>query len=141
VVERMGVQFRDKSIVVSVDAAEGVPPARGDFDRFSQVLTNLLGNALQYTPEGGSVHVSVQRDHEAVRVSVRDSGVGLAPEDVERVFQRFYRVDKSRARASGGSGVGLTIARSLVEAQGGRMWAESPGLGRGSSFIFTAPIA
>ncbi len=141
VVERMGVQFRDKAIAVSVDVAEGVPHVQGDFDRFGQVLTNLLGNALQYTPEGGTVHVAVQRDDHAVRVAIRDSGVGLAPADLERVFQRFYRVDKSRARASGGSGVGLTIARSLVEAQGGRLWAESAGPGLGSTFSFTLPTA
>jgi histidine kinase len=107
----------------------------------SQVLTNLLGNALQNTPNGGKVHVSASLTREGVQFAVADSGIGLTPENLERIFQRFYRVDKSRARSSGGSGIGLTICRYLVEAHHGRIWAESAGLGKGSTFYFTLPIA
>ncbi len=134
-------QFADHGIALAVSLPEGALRVRADFDRARQVLLNLLGNALQYTPEGGQVTLTVTAERDAARFSVADTGVGLAGEDLQRVFQRFYRVDKSRARASGGSGIGLTIARHLAEAHGGRLWAESAGPGRGSTFHFTLPLA
>lgn len=100
-------------------------------DRLSQVLFNLIGNALQYTPPGGQVTVTARRQGDEVQVNVQDSGVGIAAENLMHVFDRFYRVDRSRSRISGGSGIGLTIARYLVEAHGGRIWVESPGEGKG----------
>ena len=88
-----------------------------------------------------SVTIQAARLDAAIRFSVQDTGVGLTPDDLTKVFQRFYRVDKSRARASGGSGIGLTIAQHIVEAHGGQIWAESPGLNQGSTFSFTLPLA
>ena len=85
--------------------------------------------------------VRLAHEDAAVRFSVQDTGIGLEPGDLNRIFQRFYRVDKSRSRTSGGSGIGLTIARYLVEAHGGHIWAESAGAGQGSSFHFTLPLA
>lgn len=141
VVERMLPQFREKAIRLEADLPPHLPLVRADHDRASQVLTNLLGNALQYTPPGGEVRVSVETEGGLLRVSVRDTGIGLAPEEQERIFQRFYRVDKSRARASGGSGIGLTVARHLAQAQGGHIAVESAGPGKGSRFMFTLPLA
>ena len=109
--------------------------------RIGQVFTNLVGNALQYTPQAGRVVISAVAEADFVRISVADTGAGLAIEHLEHVFDRFYRVDKSRSRAAGGSGIGLTIARYLVEAHGGRIWAESSGEGQGSTFTFTLPVA
>ena len=107
-----------------------------------QVLTNLTGNALQYTPEGGRVTIIAKRINGEVEISVRDTGIGIPPEHLAHIFDRFYRVDKSRSRqAGGGSGIGLTIARALVEAHGGRIRAESAGEGQGSTFTFTLPVA
>jgi signal transduction histidine kinase len=103
------------------------------------VLTNLLTNALRYTPAGGEVEVTAARDGNAVAFAVRDTGVGLAPEHLAHVFERFYRVDTSRSRALGGSGVGLTIAQALVESMGGTIQAASDGLGNGATFSFTLP--
>jgi histidine kinase len=114
---------------------------QADHDRLNQVLTNLIGNALQYTSQGGSVTVRAVLVDGEVRVTVTDSGIGIAAEHLAHIFDRFYRVDKSRARSGGGSGIGLTIARFLVEAHGGRIWAESPGPGQGSTFTFTLPVA
>jgi histidine kinase len=111
-----------------------------DEDRIVQVLINLLGNALQYTPTGGKVIVAASQKGGEVEISVKDTGIGIAPEHLPHLFTRFYRADKSRSRAGGGSGIGLTIARYLVEAHSGRIWATSPGLGKGSTFAFTLPL-
>ena len=136
---RLQPQFAEKHVALTSDMPAELPPVRADADRIAQVLTNLLGNALQYTPEGGVVSVTARTAGHNVEFSVRDTGVGLAPDDLSRIFQRFYRADKSRARASGGSGIGLTIAWHIIEAHGGRIWAESPGLQQGSTFYFTLP--
>jgi signal transduction histidine kinase len=140
-IERMRPQFQDKRITLSTDMPAELPPVNADPDRTAQILTNLLGNALQYTPSGGEVRVTAARDGGYVRFSVCDSGMGLESVELERIFQRFYRVDKSRSRVSGGSGIGLTVAKYLVEAQGGEIHATSEGIGQGSCFHFTLPLA
>jgi histidine kinase len=106
------------------------------------VLINLIGNAIAYTPVNGSVTISGSWRGDKVKIAVTDTGIGITPEHLPHVFDRFYRVDKSRSRqAGGGSGIGLTIARHLVEAHGGSIWVESAGEGQGSTFIFTMPAA
>lgn len=140
-IERMRPQVAEKEISLAAEVPSSIPMVKIDPDRIGQVLTNLLGNALQNTPSGGHVEISAVEKNCTVEITVRDSGIGLAPENLERIFQRFYRVDKSRSRSSGGSGIGLTICRYLVEAHQGRIWAESPGLGQGSVFRFNLPIA
>ncbi len=139
VTARLQPQFAEKDVTLTVDLSANLPPVRADEDRIEQVLTNLLGNALQYTPEHGAVTVSARMAADAVEFAVHDTGIGLEPDDLTHIFQRFYRVDKSRSRASGGSGIGLTIARHIVEAHEGAIWAESPGLEQGSTFYFTLP--
>lgn len=139
--ERLGAGFAGKGVELEVDSADGLPPVRADEGRAVQVLTNLLANALRYTPSGGRVVVKAARRGDSVEFTVADNGVGIAAEHLPHVFERFYRADASRSRAAGGSGIGLTIARHLVEAQGGRIRAESPGRGRGAVFSFTLPIA
>lgn len=141
VAARLAPQYADKNVTLVADPPPLLPKLLADQDRVEQVLTNLLGNALQYTPSGGSVTVHLTPVDSMLRFSVQDTGVGLTAEDLTRVFQRFYRVDKSRARRSGGSGIGLTIARYLVEAHGGQIWAESAGPDQGSTFHFTLPLA
>ncbi len=138
-IDRLSPAFADKGLTLSSDIPAGVPHIRADPDRAIQVLSNMLSNALRYTPAPGDVHLAVRPIGGAVEFSVLDSGIGIAPEDLPRVFERFYRVDKSRSRALGGSGIGLTIAKALVEAMGGRMWADSPGPGQGATFTFTLP--
>jgi histidine kinase len=134
-------QFEGKGVLLEQDLGSGPLTVLADYDRIRQVLLNVAGNALQYTPAGGSVTVSLRREDGMAHFSVRDTGAGLAPGSLEAIFERFYRVDKSRARASGGSGLGLTIARYIVTEHGGRIWAESDGPGRGSTFHFTLPLA
>ncbi len=142
VMKRLGPQFESKRISLDFKLASDLPHVLADEDRAIQVLTNLVGNALRYTPEGGAVTVSVTQHDNEIQFAVRDNGIGISSEHLPHIFDRFYRVDKSRSRrAGGGSGIGLTIARALVEAQGGRIWVESDGEGSGSTFTFTLPIA
>ena len=141
VTKRLPPQAQAKRISLDLELSPDLPPLLADEDRAIQILTNLTGNALQYTPEGGRVTISAKRLNDEIQISVSDTGVGIPPEHLPHIFDRFYRVDKSRSRqAGGGSGIGLTIARALVEAQGGRIWVESAGEGQGSAFNFTLPI-
>jgi histidine kinase len=141
VTKRLGHQFDEKQVTLTLSLPRDPILVLADEDRAIQVLTNLIGNALQYTPSNGEVTVSIERDNKEARISVRDNGFGIPAEHLKHIFDRFYRVDKSRSRARGGSGIGLTIAKHLVEAHGGKIWAESAGENRGSVFIFTLPLA
>jgi len=129
-----------KEISLSLDLPDGLPLVKIDWQRVNQVLHNLLENAVAYTPKGGSISVAAAELDGWVEVSVADTGEGIPAEDLPNIFERFYRVDKSRARVTGGSGLGLTIARRLIEAHGGRVTVESK-LGKGSCFSFTLPVA
>jgi histidine kinase len=139
---RLSAPCAAKGVSLTLDLPPDLPPVRADTDRLLQVLTNLLGNALQYTPAGGRVTLSAEKRGREVLIRVTDTGIGIPPEHLPHIFDRFYRVDKSRSRqAGGGSGIGLTICKHLVEAHGGRIWAESAGEGQGSIFTFTLPVA
>ncbi len=137
--ERLRLQFEDKGVALHLALDPTLPPVQVDPARLTQVMLNLLGNALQYTPERGQVTVTAGAGREGVIITVADTGIGLAAADLPHIFERFYRVDKSRSRAGGGSGIGLTISRHLVEAHGGSLTAASPGSGRGSTFSIILP--
>ena len=142
VTKRLGPRFESKHISLGMELPPDLPRILADEDRVIQILTNLTGNALQYTPERGKITISAKRLNDEVQISILDTGIGISPEHLSQIFDRFYRVDKSRSRqAGGGSGIGLTIARALVEAHGGRIWVESAGDGNGSTFAFTLPAA
>lgn len=136
-------QAQALGLTLSVEPPPPLPPVYADRDRAAQVVANLLGNALRYTPAGGQIVVRCGRQARpsAVWVEVADTGIGIAADDLPYIFERFYRVDRSRSRESGGSGIGLTIARHLAWAMGGELRAASPGLGQGSTFTFALPIA
>ena len=129
-----------RSIELVAEADEPVR-LRGDRARVAQVIDNLVGNAIRYTPEHGIVRVRLGPRGDAAQVSVSDTGPGLTQDQLAQVFERFYRVDPSRSRDVGGSGLGLAIAKALSEAMGGRIWATSPGAGRGSTFHLELPVA
>ena len=134
-------QYLEKGVDLSNEVGDDLPLVLADEDRIGQVLLNLIGNGLQYTPPGGSVRITSRSVEGFVETSVEDFGIGINPDDIPHIFTRFYRVDKSRSRVGGGSGIGLTIAKHLVEASGGQIWAKSPGIGKGSTFSFTLPKA
>lgn len=139
--EPLAGQFAEKGLELSLHVSDELPDVQADPVRAVQILTNLLVNALRYTPAPGHVKVDVGTQEGAVAFRVSDSGMGLSSEQLAHIFERFYRADKSRSRAQGGSGIGLTIARSLAQAMGGNIQVESAGLGQGSSFLLTLPQA
>lgn len=126
-------------IELSEDVPEDLPTVFADAERVYQVLFNLLDNAVRFTPAGGRVRVTAAGHNGSVDVAVADTGPGIQEEHLPRLFDRFYRVDTSRSRGEGGTGIGLAIARSVVEAHGGRIWAESEP-GKGSTFTFELPV-
>jgi histidine kinase len=145
VVQRVVVQLQPQLIgqclEVAVEGAGQAVEVLADPDRTAQILVNLIGNAIRYTPDDGCITVRVQREEGQARVAIEDTGVGIPVEALPYLFERFYRVDHSRSRASGGSGIGLTIARHLAWAMGGDVTASSPGLGQGSAFTLTLPLS
>jgi histidine kinase len=140
-VARLGHQYGEKGVDLVIELDADLPNVLADQDRIEQVLLNLVGNALQYTPAGSKVWIRACHQGNEVRVSVTDTGIGIPAEHLPHLFTRFYRVDRSRSRAGGGSGIGLTIAKFLVEAHEGRIEAHSAGPGQGSTFTFTLPTA
>ncbi len=163
-VARLRPQFADKQVSLKMNIPSDLPVIALDPARMTQVLLNLLGNALQYTPPGGQVTVecsvsshqlsvidehrlpntvreAVAQRHHRLLTTVTDTGIGLMADQLPHIFERFYRVDKSRSRAGGGSGIGLTISKHLVEAHNGRLIATSPGLNQGSTFTIILPVA
>jgi len=124
-----------RRITLSVDAAHGTKQVYGDRDRLKQVLVNLVDNALKYNHEGGAVRIRTSIAGESVRIGVEDDGVGISAEHLDRIFERFYRVDKERSRDAGGTGLGLAIVKHIVEAHGSAITVESVP-GRGTTFSF-----
>ena len=134
--------YADKGVQLTAESDGELPQVQVDPDRLGEVLANLLENALRHTATGGTVGISARRNGAGtVQLAVSDSGEGIAPEHLARVFERFYRADRARDRAHGGSGIGLAIAKAIVEGHGGRINAESAGPGTGSTFRVTLPAA
>ena len=138
-VEAVRPRAEAKGVALSLEVEAPLPTVELDVTRIAQVLGNLLENAITHTPEGGRVSVSAQSRTGQAAISVSDTGPGIAPEDLPRLFDRFYRGDPSRSRSTGGAGLGLTIARRLIEAHGGTIEADSA-LGQGSRFTVCLPI-
>jgi two-component system phosphate regulon sensor histidine kinase PhoR len=138
VLQRLAPQTERAHLAVDFEAEPHMPSFIGDRDRVDQVLLNLVHNAIKFTPSGGTISLSAKQDGEFIEFQVRDSGVGVDPEDMPRLFERFYKAD--RARRSQGTGLGLAIAKHIVQVHDGAIWAE-PNLPRGTAFIFRLPIS
>ena len=136
--QSLSAQAEGKRVRLTGHVPESVPQVVADPQRLQRVLYNLVQNALRHTPADGTVAVQAEDAGAEVRVSVSDTGEGIALDDLPLIFERFHRADRARSRAHGGAGLGLTIARGIVEAHGGRIWAESAP-GRGSTFTFALP--
>jgi two-component system sensor histidine kinase VicK len=126
VADRFSFQLKQRSIDISIEVEPDISKVLVDPDQIDQVLDNLVSNAIKYTPEGGRIHIrAAKRDEEWIEVTVEDTGIGIPKKDLERIFERFYRVDKARSRSMGGTGLGLSISREIVRAHGGTIQLES----------------
>jgi two-component sensor histidine kinase len=132
-----------KSIRLKMEIPEKLPSAYGDREKIEQILTNLVANATKFTPEGGEISVSAtlfDEEKDMVAISVKDSGIGIPRDELEKIFEKFHQVEDSLRRSVTGTGLGLAITKGLVEAHHGRIWAQSD-IGKGSTFTFTLPVA
>jgi PAS domain S-box-containing protein len=132
--------FKAKGIEIRINCHPGTVAIMADRKKLIRVMDNLLGNALKFTPNKGTVEISIEKADHFLEVSIADSGIGLAPQHLEKVFGRFYQVDSSYTRSCGGIGMGLSIAQDIIAAHGGKIWAESEGLGKGTRIIFALPL-
>jgi len=132
---------REKNITLSTNIAEGLPNANIDGGRIDQVISNLISNAIKNTPPDGNINVlaSLTEDNQSILISVTDTGEGIPKEHLPHIFERFYRVDEARSRKAGGAGLGLAIAKQMIELQGGKIWVSNT-QGEGSTFNFTVPL-
>jgi len=128
----------EKGLKFTSEIPEDIPKANADEHLLTQVLINLLDNAIKYTEEGGQITISAKTLESEIQVDVQDTGIGIRESDTERIFERFYRVDKSRSRELGGTGLGLSIVKHIIQQHGGSIWVESQ-LGQGSTFSFVLP--
>jgi two-component system, cell cycle sensor histidine kinase PleC len=133
---------RDKALALQLDTdASPEFEIEADHTRLRQVMINLVGNAIKFT-EAGGVTISTARQDGCIRINVRDTGIGVLPEQAQMIFEEFGQVDTSTTRKAGGTGLGLPISRKLIELHGGRLWVESTGVrGEGSTFIIELPVA
>ena len=133
-------RFGEKGVELVAKVSSDEPPVWADPQRLAQVLGNLIENALRHTPPGGRVEVSARTDHDELTLRVADTGEGIPAEHLPHLFERFYRVDAARNREHGGAGIGLAIAKALVEAHGGHITATSDGPGTGTAFTIRLPL-
>ncbi len=138
VADLLGPQLKDKDLSLKVELPSGLPPLHADEGRLQRVLVNLLSNAIRYTPQGGTITVRAKRTDAALQVEVIDTGYGIAPEDLSKLFSEFFRADNPVNRERKGTGLGLVLVKRIIEAHGGRIWVTSQ-LGKGSTFSFTLP--
>ncbi len=136
--DRLYLQVERSGLQLSIDCPDDLPQITADAFRLQQVIVNLIHNAIKFTPEGGKVIVSAALEDQSIKFSVSDTGKGISSSDLPRIFERFYKVDRSRS--SSGTGLGLAIARHTVEAHNGKIWVEST-VGKGSTFSFVIPLA
>jgi signal transduction histidine kinase len=134
------IQARQKRVNLVMEIQSDLPMTVGDSVKLKRVVINLVGNAIKFTSEGGETKIRAFSEGNNIRVEVSDNGIGIEKENLEKIFEKFYQVDSSATRATGGIGMGLTICKELIALHGGQIWAESEGLGKGSKFIFTLPV-
>jgi signal transduction histidine kinase len=140
VLESMQAQAGAKGVSLKGIFYEDLPIIKGEMNKLQRVITNLVQNAIRHTPSGGSISLETQIAPEGIRVEVSDTGEGIAPEDLPHIFEQFFRGEKSRSRETGGAGLGLAIAKRIVEAHHGRIWVESQ-VGQGTRFSFILPAS
>ncbi len=139
-IEEIKTLAKEKQIEISYFLPSEEIEIYCDPEQIERVIMNLLTNSIKYTQEGGKVSVKFKKLEKEIKLIVEDNGRGIAKEHLENVFDRFFRVDQSLNRKESGAGLGLSICKKIIELHGGKIWAESEGLGKGSRFIFTLPL-
>ena len=140
-VDRWKPQMLRAGLEARLEVMPELPPVVGDRKRLAEALDNLLSNIVKFSPRGGQATIRLRAQHELIHAEITDTGIGIPPDKLGRVFNRFYQVDGTSRRRFGGAGVGLALVQKIVEAHGGRVWAESPGLGQGSTVHLVLPVA
>lgn len=140
VLDLIQARAQDKGLDITVDVAPDVPRVTANLEHIKQIWTNLISNAIKYTPDGGKVFITLKAEGDQVRGIVRDTGIGMTPEEMSHIFENFYRTERAKAMSHHGTGLGLSIVKGLMERYGGRIWVESE-VGKGSTFTFELPQA
>ncbi len=138
VADLISIQCKEKEIELLTENPEALPKVMADRSQIERVLINLLGNAVKFTPRQGKIIIRISEEHGRVKVDIQDSGIGMPPEAIERIFDEFYRVDNEINQHVKGTGLGLSLVKHIVEAHQGRIWVTST-QGKGSTFSFTLP--
>ena len=131
---------KDKEITITMDIANGLPHFSGDRGGMEALFINLISNAIKYTPKQGNIQISLHQAGKDIRFKVVDNGIGIPPEDLDRVFEKFYRIKTEQTRSVSGSGLGLSIVKGIVDAHNGSIHVESE-VGKGTTFIVSLPVA
>ena len=139
VVRKLSIDAANHNHELTLEKKSDIPPFYGDRDRIEQVITNIVSNAIKYTPDGGKIHVEYGYEFTDAVVTVTDTGIGIPESDISRIFERFYRVDKARSRKYGGTGLGLAMAKEIIEAHGGKIEITSKP-GKGTTVTIKVPI-
>jgi signal transduction histidine kinase len=137
-VELMRLSAEEKGVGITCDIADEVPSFNGDRGGVQAIFVNLLSNAIKYTPKGGSVNVSLRKAGKDIRFKVMDNGTGIPPQDIDRIFEKFYRIKSDETKSISGSGLGLSIVKGIVEAHNGVIRVESE-VGKGTTFVVSLP--
>ncbi|MBN2057613.1 MAG: PAS domain-containing sensor histidine kinase [Candidatus Saganbacteria bacterium] len=140
VIDSVKFMYDQKQVKLELDLSPEIETIMADEAKLSRVIVNLAGNALKFTPKKGKVFIRTSKIGDDLQFEIEDSGIGIDKENLSKIFEKFYQVDSSYTREAGGIGMGLTIIKEIIEAHGGKVWAESEGLGKGSRFIFTIPL-
>ncbi|HEY65975.1 MAG TPA: GAF domain-containing protein, partial [Caldilineae bacterium] len=138
--ERWRQQAEEAGIRLSLDLPPTLPFIKGDPELLFQVMDNLIDNAIKFSPEGGEIRIRARQEGDELIISISDQGIGLSPEELPHVFERFYQADGGTTRRFGGMGIGLTLCKAIIEGHGGRIWAQSEGMGKGSTFYISLPF-
>lgn len=138
--ENIKINVKGRGIALKLDIKTKLPSIIGDEIRLKRVLANLIGNALKFTSKGGSITIRAKPDKKNIRIEIVDNGIGIEGQYLGKIFEKFFQIDSSYTRAAGGLGMGLAISKELIEVHGGKIWAESKGLGKGTTLIITLPV-
>jgi signal transduction histidine kinase len=141
IIEDLRIQTKEKNLEMIKKIEPDLPPIKGDRDKLTDMFTNIIDNSIKFTPKGGSITIFANKEDGYIHINVKDTGIGIPKGMIDNLFQRFYQIDSSQKRKYGGTGLGLYIAKTIVEAHDGEIWVESEGKGKGTEVHIKLPVA